>query len=52
MSAVQDGVIPAGLVIDYSTDGMKELDALAAEIDLLKRYRCHLICTMSGKWNQ
>jgi len=31
-------VIPAGLVIDYSTAGMKELDALAAEIDSLKRY--------------
>ena len=38
MSTVQDGVIPAGLVIDYSTSGMKELDALAAEIDSLKRY--------------
>lgn len=39
MSTVQDGVIPAGLVIDYSTPGMKELDALAAEIDSLKRYK-------------
>jgi len=38
---VQDGVIPAGLVIDYSTPGMKELDALAADIDSLKRYVRH-----------
>jgi len=35
---MQDGVIPAGLVIDYGTPGMKELDALAAEIDSLRRY--------------
>jgi len=34
---MQDGVIPTGLVIDYSTPGMKELDALAAEIDSLRR---------------
>lgn len=30
-------MIPAGLVIDYSTAGMKELDGLAAEIDSLRR---------------
>lgn len=35
---VQDGVIPAGLVIEYSTAGMKELDELAAEIDSLRRF--------------
>jgi len=35
---VQDGVIPAGLIIDYSTAGMKELDALAAHIDSLRRF--------------
>jgi len=34
---MQDGVIPTGLVIDYSTTGMKELDELAAEIDSLRR---------------
>jgi len=36
-------VIPAGLVIDYSTAGMKQLDALAAEIDSLKRYSAPIV---------
>ena len=32
----QDGVIPAGLVVDYSSAGMKELDALGVDIDTLR----------------
>jgi hypothetical protein len=34
---LQDGVIPAGLVVDYTSSGMKELDALGVEIDKLRR---------------
>jgi len=40
---VQDGVMPAGLVVDYSTAGMKELDELAAEIDSLRRCAVHVM---------
>ena len=34
----QDGVLPSGLVVDYSTPGMKELDALGVDIDTLQRF--------------
>ena len=34
----KDGVVPAGLIVDYNTPGMKELETLGNDIEKLKLF--------------